>query len=242
MREGHEPTSDLDVFTRNRGVAFEDEFRKRLSRGWGTVPPSKGQLRKNPDASFRVAFTGSLRIGRVYNPRALDPAKLMHPYRVSIGFLGRNWAALDVEVSGLEIDGQGARKLPIDGDLAAFGALFGFGSFAQVGLIDLEYQIAEKIHAVTDPNYERAHDLVDLQLLWSLGVNLPLLRGHCLNVFHSRRQQTWPPLPLRPMDGWSLAYKEARDETLGGSHTSILEDIERARNWLGEVIERISES
>jgi hypothetical protein len=45
-----------------------------------------------------------------------------------------------------------------------------------VELIDQEHQIAQKIHAVTDPDYARAHDLVDLQLLWDAGPDLVSVR------------------------------------------------------------------
>lgn len=123
-----------------------------------------------------------------------------------------------------------------------FGAFFGFGDPQPVELVDLEYQIAQKLHAVTDPAYVRAHDLVDLQLLWNASPDRPVLQGLCVRTFDWRRKQAWPPLPLRPMDGWELAYADARAETGVDGQTPVLPDIAAARAWLNQVIDAIASS
>jgi hypothetical protein len=164
----------------------------------------------------------------------------MHPYRVSIAFLGNAWGALDVEVSDPEIGLHAHPRKEIDGELAWFGGYFSFGELQPVELVDLEYQIAQKIHAVTDPAYERAHDLVDLQILWNVEPDLPLLNRLCVGTFGWRNQQLWPPLPLRQMEGWALAYADAREETEVNGHTPVLANVAVARDWLGEIIERIA--
>lgn len=188
---GTRATADLDVSARERGASFEEEFRARLAHGWGAVPASRGALRTNPEAPDRVAFTGALRLGRVHDPGLARPQYAMHPYRVTLSFLGREWAGLDVEVSDPEIEPRAHSRRSIDGELRP------------VELIDLEHQIAQKIHAVTDPDFVRAHDL------------------------EFRRAQQWPPLPLRPMDDWGVAYDEARQETEVDGSTPVLVDGRR---------------
>lgn len=237
---GTRATSDLDVSTRVRGEEFEQAFRARLAEGWGTVPASKGELRRNPDAPERVAFTATVRAVKLYDPGLARPEYVMHPYRVSIAFLGNAWGALDVEVSDPEIDAHAHTRKEIDGELVQFGAYFGFGDLQPVELVDLEYQIAQKLHAVTDPAYERAHDLVDLQLLWSADPDLPVLERLCVRTFDWRHQQAWPPLPLRPMDGWELTYADARSETEIDGHTPVLPDIAAARRWLEQIVGQIA--
>lgn len=239
---GTRATSDLDVSTRARGEAFEQAFRARLAAGWGTVPPSRGELRRDPEARDRVAFTATVRAAPRHDPGLARPEYVMHPYRVSIAFLGRAWGALDVEVSDPEIDTQAHIRKEIDGELVEFGARFGFGDLQPVELVDLEYQIAQKMHAVTDPAYERAHDLVDLQLLWNAGPDLTTLRNLCERTFDWRRQQSWPPLPLRPMDDWDLAYADARDETEVDGQTPVLPDIASTREWLAHIIETVADA
>lgn len=238
--QGTRATSDLDVSTRARGEEFERAFRARLAEGWGKVPPSKGEQRRNPDAKGRVAFTATVKARRIHDPGLPRPEYVMHPYRVSIAFLGTSWGALDVEVSDPEIDPHAHTRQEIDGDLLQFGAHFGFGELQPIELVGLEYQIAQKIHAVTDVAYTRAHDLVDLQLLWDAGPNLSDLHQLCARTFGWRDQQPWPPLPLRPMEDWALAYDDAREETEVAGQTPVLPDVAAAREWLGQIIEVIT--
>ena len=237
---GTRATTDLDVSTRARGEAFEQAFRSRLSEGWGRVPPSKGEQRRNPGASDRVAFTASIRALQPHDPGLHRPEYVVHPYRVSIAFLGQAWGALDVEVSDPEVDAYPLTPKEIDEELEEFGAFFGFGGLRPVQLVGLEYQIAQKLHAVTDPSYARAHDLVDLQLLWEAGPDLQLLRQLCERTFEWRGQQAWPPLPLRSMNGWELAYSDARAETEIHGHTLVAPSIAIARDWLEQTIGRLS--
>lgn len=233
---GTRATADLDVSTRERGEAFEKCFRARLERGWGTVPASKGTLRKNPDAPERVAFTAVLKPGKLHDPGLAQPQYVMHPYRVTLSFLGREWAGLDVEVSDPEIEPHAHTRREVDGELIMLSAYLGFGELHPVELIDLEHQIAQKIHAVTDVDYVRAHDLVDLQLLWGAGPDLSSAREFCVRTFEFRRAQAWPPLPLRSMDGWTVAYDEARQETEVDGASPVLVDVVSAREWLEQVI------
>lgn len=72
--------------------------------------------------------------------------------------------------------------------------------------------------------------------------DLPVLRELCVRTFDWRRQQSWPPLPLRPMGGWELAYADARAETEVGGTTPVLPDVTAAREWLTHVIEVIASS
>lgn len=239
---GTRATSDLDVSTRVRGEEFERSFRARLAEGWGSVPASRGELRRNPDAPDRVAFTATVRAARLHDPGLARPEYVMHPYRVSIAFLGSAWGALDVEVSDPEVDPYPHAAMGIDGGLVQFGDYFGFGELRPVELVELEYQIAQKIHAVTDPAYVRAHDLVDLQLLWNAGPDLPSLNCLCVRTFDWRRQQAWPPIPVRPMGGWELAYSDARAETEVDGRTPVLSDVNAAREWLRQIIHVIASS
>lgn len=204
------------------------------------VPPSKGQLRRDPDAMDRIAFTGTVRANRIYDPGLTRPDYVMHPYRVSLAFLGSAWGGLDVEVSDPEIDPEAHALHEIDNDLVEFGANFGFGVLRPIVLVGLEYQMAQKMHAVTDPTYTRAHDLVDLQLLWTARPDLTKLREMCIRTFHWRNQQGWPPLPVRDMTDWGQAYADAREETQIGGATQVLSTLEEARRWLIELIEKVS--
>lgn len=108
------------------------------------------------------------------------PPYVMRQCRVSIAFLGTPGSGLEVEVSDPGIETHRHPRKEIAGDLLQFWAFFGLGELRPVELVDLGYQIAQKIHA---------------------GPDFPRLRAPCVRTFGWRNQQTWPPLPLRATDG-----------------------------------------
>lgn len=236
---GTRATTDLDVSTRRRGADFEEPFRSRLAQGWGAVPATKGALRKDPAAPDRVAFTAVLKPQPPHDPGLAQPQYVMHPYRVTLSFLGKEWGGLDVEVADPEIEPHAHTRRAVDGELVKLSEHFGFGTLQAVELIDLEHQMAQKIHAVTNPKYARAHDLVDLQLLWDSGPDMDILRDFCVRTFAFRREQEWPPLPLRAMDEWGPAYQEAYAETEVDGSSLMLAGIDAAREWFEQVITSI---
>ena len=81
-----------------------------------------------------------------------------------------------------------------------------------------------------------------MQLLWNATPDLSILHSLCIRTFDWRRQQSWPPLPVRPMDGWALAYAEAREETEISGETPVLPDIVAARDWLARIIEAVADT
>lgn len=86
---GTRATSDLDVSTRARGAEFERAFGTRLAEGWGAVPPSKGELRRSSAADDRVAFSATVRAGRIHVPGLAHPEHVMHPTECR----SRSWGA-----------------------------------------------------------------------------------------------------------------------------------------------------
>lgn len=199
---GTRATADLDVFSAIRSDLLTEDFATRLREGWGSVPASKGARKKDPDAPDRVAFTGSLKRLPVHDPGLAKPQYLMHPFKVTLDFLGESWSSLDVEVADPEVGEAASHSRSVDAELVELNEYFGFGDLQPVLLIDLEFQIAQKIHALTFVGDERPQDLVDLQLLWTAGPDANKLRTYCERTFAFRRAQPWPPVPLRPMDGW----------------------------------------
>jgi hypothetical protein len=72
-------------------------------------------------------------------------------------------------------------------------------------------QIAQKLHAVTEPPLRpggekpRYWDLIDLQLLRALtGANLAPVKDACQRIFGARGQQSWPP-QITTYPAWATA-------------------------------------
>jgi Nucleotidyl transferase AbiEii toxin, Type IV TA system len=78
----------------------------------------------------------------------------------------------------------------------------------QLPFMPLRYQIAQKLHACSEPSTDehpngRARDLVDLDLIEELSVtedDLPSIRDACVEIFESRQKHGPPKIVAAP--GW----------------------------------------
>lgn len=243
---GTRATRDVDVVVRDR-KRFLADLTDRLQTGWGSVPPSKGARKKNPEAAPRLAFDGKVRPGRQAAPDGLPPSYVMEPYNVTLQFIGRPWARIPLEVAHDEIGGsEFINDTPeIAQQILAVGAVLGLGKLTPVPLISIEQQMAQKIHALTHPQAERAHDLVDLQLLWRSGtedgqdLDLPLLAQLCRRTFVYRGTHSWPPVVALPAL-LEPVYRAALEEVTVGGREIFAGTLVDATTWLSDRIAEIS--
>lgn len=244
---GTRATSDVDVIAGDR-EGFFTRMRDGLEIGWGTVPPSKGELKRNPDAPRRLAFNGGVRASKQKLPEDVPTQYVMQPYSVTLHFMGSAWAKVVLEVGHDEIGGLVHSITPpqLAAQVSAVGEALGFGELAPVALISLEQQITQKIHAATEPGSRRAHDLVDLQLLWNTyadegnGLDMPVLAEMCRRTFAFRKSHSWPPTASMPAHV-EAAYTEARQEAAieEGPPVQIVDTLGEACSWLNARIDEI---
>ena len=110
----------------------------------------------------------------------------------------------------------------------------GFPRPAPVKLMALEYQLAQKLHAVTEPGGDRARDLVDLQIIANDSkLDFSKARRICESTFAYRKRHSWPPR-MTSRDGWSEMYLDARGEL------PVLPEVTTAIDWVNSLIERIA--
>lgn len=81
--------------------------------------------------------------------------------------------------------------------------------------LSTRFQVAQKIHAVTelfeDRENERFRDLIDLLLLREIVEDLPSLRDACIVTFEARGKHGWPPA-LNVPDSWTEPYRALAEE------------------------------
>ena len=98
----------------------------------------------------------------------------------------------------------------------------------------LHHQIAQKLHGASGPGSERAHDLIDLQVIVSRGeVDYALTRQTCERLFAYRQKQAWPPTIVKGED-WDRLYA---DQLLPDP---VLQTVDEAVAWANELVERIA--
>lgn len=230
---GTRATSDLDAVLTHDYENTLAQIRKHFEIGWGKLPPAKRQLRQNPAAPDRVAFTAKVTEKSVHDPGVRRPEYLMRPVRVTLNFLNKPWGAIDLELAHPEADVVASHPMPLDDRLTQIFEGFGFGSIDPVSFLSKEIQLAQKIHALTHPESDRAHDLVDLQLLWTDDIDLVTLKTACEHTFRYRKEHSWPPLPLRSMRADRARYEAALQEILiSDQPIPVAQDLDTARTWL----------
>lgn len=137
-------------------------------------------------------------------PEAIDvPGMPVKPRRFTakLSYHGQAFATVPIEVSPVEA-GNADQFDTLTSDALS---LVGVPATVTVACMTVPWQIAQKLHAVTavldEPKInDRAHDLVDLQLLEALlpEADLPATRSACIAVFETRAQQPWPPKVTAP--------------------------------------------
>lgn len=171
------------------------------------------------------------------------PGLIAHPHRFTgkLNYQGRPFVSVPIEVSPVEAGNADSYDKVTSEALT----LVGLPNSAAVPCMTLPWQIAQKIHACTDPvdgarTNDRAHDLVDLQLLEALLVDEPLIetRGACLAVFEARAKETWPPTVVAHPH-WGPIYARALE---GLDQLDLARTAEEAAERVQGFIDRIEPS
>ena len=146
-------TPDLDA-SRMASVTLEhylDELAERLAVGWG-------------------GFTGTVEGLEPPRPECVPEEYVMQPFLIRVAYRGRHWLTVRFEIGHDEIGSTERRELHIAADILGLFATLGLDEPDPIPLLAVDHQIAQKLHACTAVNptggrNERAHDLVDLQIL-----------------------------------------------------------------------------
>lgn len=188
--QGSRTSKDLDTVVRGDMLAVHDRLADAGADGW---------------EGFTAVFTPAVPFD--------VPGLVSHPHRFTakLSYQGKPFVSVPIEVSPIEAgNADGYDKVTSEAL-----TLVGLPTSAAVPCVTLPWQIAQKIHACTaaaEPprTNDRAHDLVDLQLLEALVADEPLeqTKQACRAVFEARAQHDWPPtLQARPH--WGPIYARA---------------------------------
>lgn len=213
-------SKDLDAVTRHDLDAVHARFREAAAVGW-------------------EGFTGVITPMDEINVPGLQVAPRRFAIRLS--YRGRPFATVPIEVSAVEA-GNAERfdEIPVD-----TLELVGLPSAAAVPCMTVPWQIAQKLHACTTTSVDgshndRAHDLVDLQILEALvgDATLAEVRAACLAVFAARRQQAWPPQIVAPPH-WPAIYLHALE---GLGHLDLAQTVDAAALAVAALVARIDDA
>lgn len=183
----------------------------------------------------RVVDKGEIRapVPVHYRPHRLD---------VKLAFEGRSFGTVQIEAAVEEAGGVQTTDTVESADGPAIFAAVGLPDPGPVTVLTLPMQVAQKLHACTAPDTDdwindRAHDLVDLQLI-DLDLDasqLPEVRAACERLFRARSGHDWPPA-VTARDDWSGRYDEERVDV----RADVRGTLDEAVDWANGFITRIA--
>ena len=210
-------TKDLDAA---RALGLDDYITKleeKLRNGWS-------------------GFTGRVVKCKPAKVRDVDPQYVMKPYEIKLDYGGKPWQTIPLEIGHNEIGDADEPEAALSPDVPPIFEALGLLIPSEVYLMPLHFQIAQKLHAVTSVNNNRARDLIDLQLVMkNADVDLAKTRSTCLRLFSYRKKQSWPP-EVQKYENWEELYDAAREEL------DVLPTVDSAIAWTNDLILRIDRS
>lgn len=207
-------TTDLDAARSSTLADFIGDFEERLRNGW-------------------AGFTGRLVERTPPKPAGVPATYVMQPFDVKLDYRGKPWRTVTFELGHNEIGDADEPEIALAGDLADLFESVGLPRPEPVPVMRSDHQIAQKLHAATAAGSERAHDLIDLQLLErEEDLDLDLVRETCARLFAYRGGHEWPPVVVVNA-GWDTLYETA------AAGVKVLPDAEAAAVWANGFIRRI---
>ena len=204
-------SKDLDAARVGDIDDFVDALEERLSVGWG-------------------GFTGHVIPKAPAHPKGVPTQYVMQPFQVKLDYNGKPWLTVPLEVGHDEIGDADEPEWVISSDAIEAFRLLGLPDPGPVPCMSLDHQVAQKLHALSDPGSDRAHDLVDLQVIMNNGdVDLVRVRRTCVRLFAYRDRQAWPPT-IEKGEGWDGLYETAR---VG---LDVLPVVDEAVEWANELV------
>jgi len=210
-------TVDFDTAHRNRLEDFIYAISSGLKVGWS-------------------GFSGDVVRREPARPRDIPPQYVMQPFDVKLRYCRQPWCTVRLEVGYDEIgDAQVAEEFISAEILDVFRALC-LDRPNPIPLMPLSHQVAQKLHGLSDPGSNRAHDLVDLQLIIAHGgVDFAETRQIAERLFANRRRQSWPPA-IAKGENWDTLYAVARGSI------EVLPSVDSAIKWANALVKQIVDS
>ncbi|MDR1213438.1 MAG: nucleotidyl transferase AbiEii/AbiGii toxin family protein [Propionibacteriaceae bacterium] len=219
-------TKDVDTLFRGAAEEFEQAVDDALAQPWGPFTFERTELE-----------------------RVTKATRLIKPYRFDVKLIvrGKTWRRIQIEASFPE-GHVGAHMTPVPAPAVGF---FGLRSPDEIAGIVMDYQIAQKSHAATDPDdppgiiNDRVRDVIDLVLikenLYPDDPTPPTLKAACVDLFNARASEAaaigtqprhWPPTFVANAR-WAEAYPGLA-ESVGMTHT-LEEAIAIVQGWIDAI-------
>jgi hypothetical protein len=207
-------TTDLDTARATDVDTYIDSLEEALGAGWN-------------------GFTGHVVQRPPAEPKDVPPQYVMQPFDVKLSYNGKPWTTVQLEIGHNELGDADEPDFGIASDIGLLFEKVGLPVPKQIPLMPLYFQIAQKLHGLSEAGSKRAHDLIDLQVITRLGdVDYLKTKQTCIRLFEYRNLQAWPPA-IEENDGWDTLYAD-QIESL-----DVLPTVTKAVAWANGLISKI---
>ena len=204
-------TTDLDAARAEELDAYIAQLEVALENGWN-------------------GFSGRVVAKEPAKPKNVPGEYIMLPFDIKLEYNNAAWLTVQFELGHDEIGDTDDPDYAISPDIVAIFEQLGFPAPKPIALIPISYQIAQKLHAVSAINNERAHDLIDLQLIIkNEKVDYAKTREVCQRLFESRKLQEWPPV-IKKYENWDVLYHEQL------RNLDVLQTADEAVEWANDLV------
>jgi hypothetical protein len=209
-------TTDLDVVFAGRVEDWLDRF----------------------DAATADREWNGFTVTRKAEPTQIEvPGLGYRPWRVplQIRYEGREFGSIALEVA---VDDAAAGQHDLIAPDGIELAAFAIDPPELVPCLDLPSQIAQKLHACTEPlpgGNERVRDIIDIWLLEALldPEEMTSVKQACVSTFRRRQKHTWPPV-VSALPGWEREYS-----LLIAEYPDAPADVAAAVEYVNDLVRRI---
>lgn len=173
------------------------------------------------------------------DPEGVPEQYVLQPYSINLLFNGSKWPhTISFELSRDELDSTASPEYDISADTLELFEALGLSTPEPIPLVPIVHQMAQKLHAITLPDSERAHDLIDLQLMHSTrSIDRAELAATTKRLFDFRQTHPWPAI-VKPTGIWHELYQAARQgmDPTSPHAEAVAESHEAAVDWANTLL------
>ena len=211
-------TRDVDTARVMGHGEYVDRLQRALAVGWN-------------------GFTADLVEVEPAKPKDVPGKYVMRPYDAKLKYMGRPWQTVRIEIGHNEIGDADEYEEFLPEELTTAFEEMQFPRPQPLRVMKLSYQIAQKLHALSEEGSDRAHDLIDLMLIGRQSqLDFVDIKSKCMRLFDYRRKQAWPP-EIKKGDEWDAKYEAALDTIRDNS--DICRTVDEAVAWTNEFVAKI---
>jgi len=204
-------TRNLDAVRAGELDDFVDSLSAALAEGWN-------------------GFTGKIVRKEPAKPKNVPGEYVMQPFEVKLSYNMRAWLTVQLEIGHDEIGDTTNPDYFISPDVISIFEILGLPAPKPIALMPIPYQIAQKLHGLSDPQSVRAHDLIDLQIICqNEDIDYTMVQATCSRLFAYRQSQAWPPIVMK-RDVWDALYIAQSGDL------DVLQTVDEAVAWANRLI------